>query len=212
MMPDTIILRAALLFLLLGSIATAQADSSAAGANAQKETSGASTPAASQAGSRGRRRTAARPAPASTGRIEIKGQTGKNPEPTADRPLLPVASLGNALGIRSGTPIRVRLQADADSGHARNGDMLNATLAEPLAGLPVGTPVGVTVVQAARAGQLLSFGELSLQVVSIGKSGVLSDTITAFGKEGPKELPDAAPARGTEAIFPAANFLEFPAA
>lgn len=123
-----------------------------------------------------------------------------------------MASLGNALGIRSGAPIRIKLQADADSGHVRNGDMLDATLTEPLGGLLAGTPVRVTVVQSSRAGQMLSFGELSLQVVSIGRYAVLSDTITALGKEGPKEQPDAAPARGTEAIFPSSQTITLPLA
>lgn len=152
------------------------------------------------------------PAPADNSKVEVTGRTAANRTGTADRPLLPIPTLGNALGIHSGTPILVTLRQAVDSGHARNGDMLDGTLASPLAGLPAGTPVRLTVVSASRAGQLTSYGELSLQVVSIADKGVLSDIVTAQGKEGAKELPDAAPARGTEAIFTADQPISLPAA
>ncbi len=126
--------------------------------------------------------------------------------------MLPMAAVGNALGIPSGTPIQVQLQQRADSGHVRNGDMLRGTLSAPLAGLAKGTPVQLTVVQASRAGALTSAGELSLQVTRIGNYDVLSVIVTALGKEGKKEIADAAPAPGTEAEFPADQDLSFPAA
>ncbi len=152
------------------------------------------------------------PAPAANARVEVTGRPSANRSGTVDRPLLPIVSGGNGFGIRSGTPILVKLRAPLDSGHARNGDMVNATLAEPLNNLPAGTPVRLTVVQSVPAGQLFSYGELSIQVVSIADRRVLSDTITAQGKEGAKELPDAAPARGTEAIFTPGQAITLPAA
>ncbi len=151
------------------------------------------------------------PAPAATGNVQVTGRPAQTSNVTADRPLLPIVGPGNGLGIRSGTPIRVKLRVAVDSGHARNGDMIDGTLATSIAGLPVGTPVRLTVVQAVSAGRLTSYGELSLQVVSIADRRVLSDTITAQGKEGPKDLPDAAPARGTEAIFTPDQPISLPA-
>ena len=68
------------------------------------------------------------------------------------------------------------------------------------------------MVAATGAGQLFSYGVLSLQVVSIADRRILSDTISAQGNEGTKELPDAAPARGTEAIFTPDQPISLPAA
>lgn len=126
--------------------------------------------------------------------------------------MLPITAVGNPLGIRSGTPIRVLLQKTADSGNVRNGDLLNATLVDPVGGLPKGTPVQVAVVQATRAGTLTSAGELSLQVTRIGSYNVLSEIVTALGKEGQRELADAAPSIGTEAVFAAGQPFSFPTA
>ena len=146
------------------------------------------------------------------GRVEVTGFPSVNSRGSADRPLLPMAGNGNSLGIRSGTPIQIKLKTSVDSGHAHNGDMLDGTLAAAVGGMAVGTPVRLTVVQAAPAGRIASYGELSIQVVSIADHRVLSDTITAQGKEGAKELPDAAPARGTDAVFTADQTISLPAA
>ena len=70
----------------------------------------------------------------------------------------------------------------------------------------------LTVVAVAAAGQMSSQGELSLQVISIDGQSVLSDVITAEGKEGQKLLPDDAPSRGTEAVFTPDQPLTLPAA
>lgn len=126
--------------------------------------------------------------------------------------MLDIAAVGNPLGIRSGTPIQVQLQATADSGHVRNGDTVQAMLVAPIGGLAKGTAVQLTVVQASRAGALTSGGELSLQVTRIGTYDVLSVIVTALGREGSKDLPDAAPAIGTEAEFVAGKDFSFPAA
>lgn len=92
--------------------------------------------------------------------------------------------------------------------------MLEATLAAPVRVsngrmLPAGTPVGVTVLAVAAAGTFESRGELTLQVTHVGSVGVISDAETFFGKEGYKELPDSAPAKGTEAALDAATTLQF---
>ncbi len=118
----------------------------------------------------------------------------------------------NALGISAGTPIHVKLQQAIDSGHARNGDTIQGTLAEPLGTLPNGAPVSLTVVAAAPAGEVGSGGVLSLQVTSINGQQMLSQVITAEGKEGVKLLPDDAPSRGTEAVFTPDAAITLPAA
>lgn len=118
----------------------------------------------------------------------------------------------NALGISAGTAIHVRLQQTIDSGHAKNGDIVQGTLVEPLGRLPSGSPVNLTVVAAAPAGEIGSSGTLSLQVTSINGEQVLSQVITAEGKEGQKLLPDDAPARGTEAVFSPDAAFTVPAA
>ena len=180
-------------------------------------TGGGANPAASNgsgnsAGGANAGNTSQPPAPAATAKVQVTGRESANRNGTVDHPLLPIVSAGNGLGIRSGTPILVKLRASVDSGRARNGDMIDGTLAAPVGSMPTGTPVRLTVVQAAAAGRLTSYGELSIQVVSIADRRVLSDTITAQGKEGPKELPDAAPARGTEAIFTPDQPISLPAA
>jgi hypothetical protein len=108
----------------------------------------------------------------------------------------------------------VRLHEPVDSGHVHNGDMIEATLAAPVKAsdgrtMPAGTRVGVTVLAVAAAGKLQSRGELTLQVTHVGAVGVLSDAQTFFGQEGHKDLPDSAPAKGTEAAVDAATMLRF---
>lgn len=89
---------------------------------------------------------------------------------------------------------------------------MRGVLATVLGKVPSGAPVSLTVVAAAPAGQLSSNGTLSLQVVSINGEQVLSQVVTAEGKEGQKVLADDAPARGTEAIFTADQPITLPAA
>ncbi len=176
-----------------GSSTAAGAASTAPGSSA----AGASTPASDAAA------TQNPPASVSTEKIYTEGQGDHGRHASDDKPLLPIAQQSDALGIRSGTPIRVRLKQAVDSSHARNGDVLNAMLAEPVGGLPAGTPVQLTVVLSLRAGTINSYGELSIQVVSIAEHRVLSEIVTALGKEGKKELADAAPSLGTDAGFTA---------
>ncbi len=106
----------------------------------------------------------------------------------------------------------MQLNTTVDSAHARNGDTLAGSLAAPLAGMPVGTPVTMTVISASSAGSVQSYGELSIQVLSVGNHPLLSNVVSAVGQEGKRELPDAAPAKGTEASFSAERPLTLTAA
>jgi hypothetical protein len=92
--------------------------------------------------------------------------------------------------------------------------MLDTVLATPVRlsnghVLRAGTHVGVTVLAVAAAGRLSSHGELTLQVTHVGPVSVLSDAMSFFGKEGHKDLPDSAPAKGTEASVAAGATLQF---
>ena len=163
-----------------------------------------------RAGFRGPRGTAA---PAATAAVTVTGDNDGSAPPRGEQSVaLPgVPVLHNAFGITKGTPIQVRLQQPVDSGHARNGDTVHGTLAAPIGSAPAGAPVQLTVVAVAAAGQMSSNGELSLQVVSVNGERVLSDVITAEGKEGTRIMPDDAPGRGTEAIFTPDQPLTLPA-
>jgi hypothetical protein len=149
-------------------------------------------------------------APNATADVVITGTNdGSKPGQTAGLP--GITAIHNAFGIAKGTPIHVRLQQPVDSGHARNGDTVRGVLSAPVGGVPAGAPVQLTVVAVAAAGQMSSNGELSLQVVSVNGERVLSEVVTAEGKEGAKIMPDDAPARGTEAIFTPDQPLTLPA-
>ena len=163
-----------------------------------------------RAGFHGRRGT---PAAAATATVTATGDNdGSSPGANSSSAVLPgVPMMHNAFGIAKGTPIEVRLQQPVDSGHAKNGDMLRGVLAAPVGEIPAGAPVQLTVVAVAAAGQITSNGELSLQVVSVDGKRLLSDVVTAEGKEGNKLMPDDAPGRGTEAIFPANQPITLPA-
>ncbi len=159
------------------------------------------------------------PAPASTSRVVVTGDSNGNPvsDPGAASlnagPQLPGVTLQhNSLGVKAGTLIQVRLRQSVDSGHAKNGQTVNGALTAPLGKVPAGAPVQLTVVAVARAGEISSDGELSLQVISVNGEPALSEVVTAEGKEGAKTLPDDAPARGTEAIFTPDQTITLPAA
>lgn len=163
-----------------------------------------------RAGFRGQRGV---PAPLANADVTVTGRnSGSANTQGGDSPTLPgMPILRNPFGITKGTPIQVRLLQPVDSGRAKNGDTIQGVLAAPAGSAPAGTPVELTVVAVASAGQISSNGELSLQVVSIGGQMVLSDVITAEGKEGAKLLPDDAPALGTEAIFTPDQPITLPA-
>lgn len=131
---------------------------------------------------------------------------------TEDSPLLKIPTLGNSLGIPSGTPIRIQMSADIDSAHVHNGDTVMGALTEPLKGMPAGTPVTLTVVSAAPAGTMQSGGVLSLQVIAVGEHPMLSETMSRLGEEGHKDVADSAPAKGTEAGVRKGETIVLPAA
>lgn len=118
----------------------------------------------------------------------------------------------NSLGIAAGTPIVVHLNQSVDSGHVQNGQVLKGTLIHAVGNAPAGSPVELTVVASAAAGQMSSAGELSLQITRINGSNALSQVITAQGKAGARLTADADPARGTEAQITADQQLTLPAA
>jgi hypothetical protein len=125
---------------------------------------------------------------------------------------LPIVTIrNNDLGIAAGTPIEVHLDQTVDSAHAVNGQTLRGKLVKAAGDAPAGSPVELTVVAVAAAGQMSSAGELSLQIVRIHGQDALSQVITAQGQQGPRLTADAAPARGTEASISANQTLIFPA-
>jgi hypothetical protein len=116
--------------------------------------------------------------------------------------------------IAAGTAIALRLERAANSAQMKNGDTLAAVLtaAVPVSGgksLPVGTKVGLSVVETIPAGKLQSAGEFTLQVVSVGAVAVATEPQEFEGKPGHKDLPDSAPAKGTEATLAAGAKLTF---
>jgi hypothetical protein len=126
----------------------------------------------------------------------------------------PTPPLHRGVYVPANTELDVRLQHAIDSGHEHNGDMIGAVLTAPVRlsdgqQLSVGTNVGVTVVAVAAAGKLSAHGEITLQLTHVDSVGVLSDELTFFGQDGPKDLPDSEPAKGTEATVDPATTLRF---
>jgi hypothetical protein len=126
----------------------------------------------------------------------------------------PVTGMPHGVYLPAHQDIAVRLEKTIDSAHLRNGDMLAASLTAPVRtsdghSLPAGTRVGVTVLAVAPVGKISSHGEITLQVTRVGSVGVLSDALTFRGQSGPKELPDSAPAKGSEASVSSGTTLRF---
>lgn len=156
-------------------------------------------------GIRGSRGTTA---PATPGRLSTVG----NGSDTDDGSLGIATMRNNTLDIAAGTPIVVHLNQSVDSGHVHNGQVLHGTLVHAAGNAAPGSPVELTVVSAAAAGQMSSAGELSLQVTRINGSNALSQIITAQGKMGPRPTADSIPERGTEAQITTDQQLTLPAA
>jgi hypothetical protein len=124
------------------------------------------------------------------------------------------SSTGAGISIAPHTAVAVRLAHAIDSGHLKNGETVRASLAEPLPlvlrnAIQAGTPVELTVVETLPAGQIYAAGEFSLQVLSVGSVPVYTDTLTYRGEAGHKDLPDSAPAVGTDAGLPSGALLTF---
>ena len=116
--------------------------------------------------------------------------------------------------ILAHTPIAVVLVQSIDSGRLKQGQEVPATLAAPVAVhngavLPPGTPVVLTVVETVPAGRIMAQGEFSLQIVRVGRVNVYTDTLVFDGKPGHQDLPDSAPALGTDAGLPNGAPLTF---
>ncbi len=117
----------------------------------------------------------------------------------------PVAESHNrAAGFAVHTTLAVKLSEGVDSGHLKNGQTISATLSAPAkltsgATLPAGTTAKLTVIATVPAGKLNAVGEMSLQLVSVGKTRVFTETLTYRGQPGHKDLADSAPAIGTDA-------------
>lgn len=121
---------------------------------------------------------------------------------------------GRTASISPHTAIEVKLGRSIDSGRLKNGESVPATLAKPVALTPNGTlqagsPVELTVVETLPAGRIYAAGEFSLQIERVGSLGVYTDTLTYRGKPGHKDLPDSAPAVGTDAGLAAGAELTF---
>jgi len=121
---------------------------------------------------------------------------------------------GRGVSISPHTEIALKLGRSIDSGHLKNGEMIAATLAKPVTlspkgSLESGTSAELTVVETQAAGRLYSAGEFSLQLLRVGSVAVYTDTLTYRGKPGHKDLPDSAPAVGTDAGLAAGAELMF---
>lgn len=121
---------------------------------------------------------------------------------------------GNGLSIAPHTEIAVKLDHDIDSGKLKNGDTVSGTLAKPVTAsqssvLSAGTPVTISVVETMPAGRIYASGEFSLQLERVGQVTVYTDTLTYRGQPGHKDLPDSAPAVGTDARLAAGAQIVF---
>jgi hypothetical protein len=166
------------------------------------------------------------PPPAATVRAEgDKGVEGELPLDTAHVPdpkdisatASPVSAIpgpGRGVRIKAETPLSVKLNQAASSGSQRNGDTLTGTLLAPVAAsngtvMKAGTPVKATVLSAAKAGQVQSAGVLSLEVFEVGGVRVTSNVLEFAGREGHRDVADANPEKGTEAMVQAGATLQF---
>jgi hypothetical protein len=121
---------------------------------------------------------------------------------------------GPGVSVAPHTVIELKLGRGIDSGHLENGDTVAATLAKPVALVPkgmldAGTAAELTVVETLPAGRIYAAGELSLQLERVGSVPVYTDTLTYRGQPGHKDLPDSAPAVGTDAGLAAGADLVF---
>jgi hypothetical protein len=116
--------------------------------------------------------------------------------------------------LPTGESIPVHLQQGIDSGRLKNGQNVAATLDSAVrtrsgTTLPAGTPVSLTVIETVPAGKLSAVGEFSLELVRVGSVPVFTDTQTFRGQPGHRDLPDSAPALGTDAGLPQGARLTF---
>jgi hypothetical protein len=121
---------------------------------------------------------------------------------------------GPGTSVAPHTAISVKLGRSIDSGRLKNGDTVEGTLVNPVTLTPQGTlqagsPVVLNVVETLPAGRIYAAGEFSLQLERVGSVGVYTDTMTYRGQPGHKDLPDSAPAVGTDAGLAAGAEVTF---
>ena len=152
--------------------------------------------------------TAKQPADAVLNSTGIPGAKDAAPEDS------PVSAQHVGSLIKTGTTVSMQLSSAVDSGFVKNGDPVHGTLLSPLTTtsgvhLAAGTKVYGTVVSAAKAGTVQSAGILSIQLTRVGAFPIVTDVADFNGREGHKDVADAAPAKGTEAIAQAGTTLQF---
>ena len=126
----------------------------------------------------------------------------------------PVSPGRRGLSLAVGTTVHMTLNTAVNSGVALNGDKVTGTLSAPVTTsrgnmLPAGTLVDATVVSSAKAGTQSSGGVLSIQLTRVGGIPVVTDVRDFNGAEGHKDVPDSAPAKGSEAVAQAGAPLDF---
>ena len=144
----------------------------------------------------------------------VGGPTSVHRADDSSVPASPVTAEVAPASLKVGTVLRVQLAKALDSGTLHEGDNLTGKLVGGVrtsAGqaIAAGASVTATVVSAAPAGKIASAGELSLQVTKVGTVAVVSDVLSFEGQEGHKDLPDSAPAKGTDAKVAAGRVLTF---
>ncbi len=181
---------------------------------------GAQTPAAPAPPPTIRNSTRVPAAPVKAG--DDKGETGEAPlntpaeQPAADvtPAASPVAAGPRGGYLLPGAVLEIELNRGVDSGRQHNGDSVQGVLTAPVRAvngtvLAKGTPVEATILSSAAAGTMQSYGVLSLQVYRVGGFAVFTNVLDFDGQEGHKDLPDSAPAKGTEAAVGAGSTLRF---
>ncbi len=126
----------------------------------------------------------------------------------------PVSPPPHGASIPVGTAVSMRLAADVSSGVQINGARVRGILLAPVrttsgAMVPAGAAVEGTVVSAAKAGLVSSAGILSLQLTRVGGIPVIGDVLEYKGQQGHKDVADAAPDKGTEAMVAQGATLNF---
>ena len=116
--------------------------------------------------------------------------------------------------LKVGSTVSMQLAEAVNSGVVKNGDAVHGTLSAAVrtaggAMIPAGAKVDGTVVSTAKAGTVQSAGILSLQLTRVGGVAVVTDVVDFTGQEGHKDVADAAPQKGSEAIAQAGSKLQF---
>ena len=163
------------------------------------------------------------PAPTATvhadGDAGLAGETPLDtaavPDPTdVSQEGSPIRSTRPRTWIKAETPLKVKLNVSVTSRTVKNGDTVAGVLVDPVktgngSVLGPGTPIKATVLSAAAAGKIQSAGVVSLQVFQVGGLQVISNVLEFTGHEGHREVADANPDKGTEAVVQAGAPLSF---